>query len=564
MRFAWIPIALLLVACPSSGPLSRPEGRLAEARGERDPVVVAIVVDQLAAWVAAERWPHLPDGGFSRLRREGTWVKDLTYLHAVTETAPGHASLFTGRPPHETGIVANTAWRKDLQHKASLLEDPGQELVGPDSRRTRPGVSLALLKVKTLADALKERDPHAVVVALSLKDRGAVFGGGRKPNASLWYDERSGTMVTSTAFSEGLPLWISPFARPVPETLGLDWAPMDPAFLEAHASTGDDQAGETPAIGGRTFPHRLAPGPAVLSAFRSTPRADELLAEAALAAVDGARRKGHPMLLALSFSANDYVGHSFGPDSWEAWDELIRLDATLGRLLDGLDARLGPDGYAVVLSGDHGVAPLPEVVAERHPWCAAGGNPYEKPCAPGVRIHGAEVKKALEEEIQRQLKIGVPVIREVVEALVYLTPEAAALPAGQRQQIGRVLQQKAASLPGIAQALPTAPASEACPPPADESVPALVCRATTTDFGDYYLVPKPGSFFWGGGEPEGASHGSPYRYDRTVPLLVRYPHGARGQVIDRAPFGSYYASAWYALTGEAVEGPYGGVVGRGP
>jgi hypothetical protein len=62
-------------------------------------------------------------------------------------------------------------------------------------------------------------------------------------------------------------------------------------------------------------------------------------------------------------------------------------------------------------------------------------------------------------------------------------------------------------------------------------------------------------------QSEGASHGAPYRYDRTVPLVVRHEGGVGGLVQERALFGSCYASAWYALTGEVTRGPYGGVVG---
>ena len=68
-------------------------------------------------------------------------------------------------------------------------------------------------------------------------------------------------------------------------------------------------------------------------------------------------------------------------------------------------------------------------------------------------------------------------------------------------------------------------APETCPPPADESLPALTCRSVRRDqAGDFYLVPAPGTFF----DPDlavgrGTNHGSPYLYDRAVPLVVRAP-----------------------------------------
>jgi len=561
-RLAAIPLAAVLTSC--AGPRPRPAPPIVGA-----PVVVAVVVDQLAAWVAAERLPLLPDGGgFARLRREGTWVKDMAYLHAVTETAPGHASLFTGRTPRETGVVGNAVWRDDLGRAGSLIEDPGAELVGADGRY--PGVSLALLRQKTVADALLERDPRAVVVALSLKDRGAVFAGGRTPAASIWYDEREGVFVTSTAFARRLPAWAAPHARPLAKGALPEWNVSAPAFIARNVTTPDDQAGEnTMDLGGSTFPHALSAAPSPSRAFRAMPDGDSVLVDLALAAVDAERRPDHAMLLGLSFSVFDYVGHWFGPDSWEAWDELVRLDAALGRLLAGLDARLGEGGYAVVLTGDHGIVSLPEVVSARTPaWCGVGAaDPYERPCAPGARLVPGEIGRRLEEAVRRELGTAEPTIGAVVEALVYLTPRARRATREVRGRIDAVVRREAAAIPGLAAAVPIADLGGECPPPADETLGALVCRATARGVGDYYLVPAPGSFFWWvapGATPEGTSHGSPYRYDRTVPLLVRYPRGARGAAVARAVFGSYYASVWYALTGEVVEGPFGGVIGRGP
>jgi arylsulfatase A-like enzyme len=65
-------------------------------------------------------------------------------------------------------------------------------------------------------------------------------------------------------------------------------------------------------------------------------------------------------VLAVSFSATDVVGHQFGPRSHEVQDVLARLDVVLGGLLDALDQKVGPDKYLLVLTADHGVAPIPE------------------------------------------------------------------------------------------------------------------------------------------------------------------------------------------------------------
>jgi len=561
MRRALAVLCSLFVVLPA-----RAAAPGAEPSAPSAPVVVAVVVDQLAAWVAAERLPALPDGGgFARLRREGTWVRELRFLHAITETAPGHAALFTGRTPRENAIVANQVVREDLPGRpvATLVQDPVARLTG--TAKDAPAASLGRLDGDTLADALVARDPAAVVVSFSLKDRGVVFAAGRRPRLAAWYDDdgQGGAAWVSSSAFPALPAWLAGRGPDVSRTSPLVWELTDRDFVERHAATADDQAGEAAEDHGRrTFPYAIAAAPSGRRAFRTSPLADDLLVDLSLEAVARERDPAHPMLLTVSLSGLDYVGHEFGPDSWEHWDALLRVDRALGRLLDGLDRAVGPGGYTVVLSADHGVAPLPEVVATRRPaWCAAGARDrWQRPCEAGVRVTTDAIRDTLDAAIAEALHAAPGPKGRFVEAfvdpLVYLGPEAKAALPGARATIDRAVRAAARTLPGVAAVLPVP--ARPCPGPGDEGQQALVCRATRPGTGDFYVVVSPGSFFWGDGP--GTSHGSPYLYDRAVPLLVRGPGVARGRVVERGTFGSYRATAWWALTGEASRGPYGGVV----
>lgn len=532
------------------------------------PVVVTLVVDQLAAWVANERLPHLPNGGFAQLRRAGTWVKELTYLHATTETAPGHAALYTGRIPRDTRIVANAVWRTDLGKSGSLLEDKAEHPVGPAGALLDVnGVSLRNFAGSALADDLLARDPKSVVVGLSLKDRGAAFACGRTPTACVWYDETRGTLTSSTAFLPGerpqLPAFAQRRAQVVPTGVPFEWDASDREFVTAHAHTEDDAPGELGTFG-RKFPHQVG-AEAAAAAFRLTPRADALLVDLALDALE-LRDPAHPMLLGVSFSTYDYVGHAYGPDSHESWSALAALDEQLARLFAGLDAKLGTDGYSVVLSGDHGMVPLPEIVSARKPQSCNSqqADRFERPCRTEKRLKADKLRDQLEAAARKALNTATPLVHKLIDARLILTPEARALPPKDRALLDRVLRAELRSVVSSVVALDAFHGP--CPDAADESIPALVCRSTAAAEagryeipGDYYLVVRPGQFFWG--DEEGATHGAPYRYDRTVPLLVRYPGSAGDQVVERTPFGAFYASAWYALTGERVTLPYGSVVG---
>ena len=86
-----LPTAMAIVVAVGCGsapstPPARPETQVAES--PRPPVVVAIVIDQLPAWLAIERWPTLPrDGGFARLLGESSAAGILRYPYAHNATA---------------------------------------------------------------------------------------------------------------------------------------------------------------------------------------------------------------------------------------------------------------------------------------------------------------------------------------------------------------------------------------------------------------------------------------------------------------------------------------------
>src|SRR6185436_14395636 len=110
------------------------------------------------------------------------------------------------------------------------------------------------------------------------------------------------------------------------------------------------------------FPHALDATGDPSDAIFATPIGNELIFDTALEAI--AREKlgadDRADLLVLSMSANDYVGHGWGHESWEAWDALLRLDRRLGAFLAELDARVGAGRWAMIATSDHGASPMPE------------------------------------------------------------------------------------------------------------------------------------------------------------------------------------------------------------
>lgn len=531
---------VLVCACrePASGPRVSPLRALAStappAPVRRDPITLGIVVDQLSAWVLEERLSALPPtGGFARLAREGTRVVRMEYSHAVTDTAPGHASLYTGQTPRENGIFGNEIF--EGAGRVSILRDRTTEAVSAKGKLGRPGSSPRALASASLSEEWLARNPRGHLVSVSWKDRGAVLPAGhvRERSSVLWFDVAEDGWVTSTAFANELPAFAAreQAAHPPSSFRSRTWSPLDPAWLVAHAKTADDAPGEGDLEGlGVRFDHTAS----TAKAMRATPFSDQMLLSMAEAALDEVARLDGPAVLLLSLSANDYVGHVFGPDSHEAWDELLRLDASLAKLFASLDARVGPDRWSAVLSADHGNVPTPETLAARQGACDPHDS-FERPCR-GTRM--------LPDAIGARLHAAEPAALGICDPWVFFDPatvgDATKLTAAEAKVTALLAKE-----PGVLRTYTKRFLDARCGTTKGDPLFDRVCASNGANAGAIYVVTAPGAFF----DPlqvigKGMSHGTPYAYDRTVPLFARIPGkvGAGRVVSEPVPFTAFRAA----------------------
>ncbi|HEX7604732.1 MAG TPA: alkaline phosphatase family protein [Polyangiaceae bacterium] len=535
-------VALLAVAFAACGspPIVHAPGARSDTK--HAPVVVTLVVDQLAAWMAEERFPELPeDGGFARLRREGTWYQDMRFEHAVTETAPGHSALYTGMVPGVSGIFANELVDPSTHKRVSILRDATTKEVLASGAVDDDGASLAALDVYTLADRLRAQRPDADIVSLSLKDRGAIFGGGRAPDAVLWFDTKRDVFTTSTAFATRFPAWAAEVKAPPRDP----WVLLDAPWVEKHAASPDAQPGEGDLGGfGITFPHAFSAAKEPAGAFRASPRGDDALLALAVAAV-AQHAVARPMLLAVSLSSHDYVMHVFGPDSWEAWDELRRLDASLAGFFRVLDARFGKDGWSALLAGDHGDAAIPEVGADKHAWCTHP-DPWERPCPTKGRIVQDELA-AKASKAAKEAMGDVEWVLGFASPYLFLSDAAARLPPEARARLEAAVTRALLEYPGVARVVRRREELR-CDA---GGVDALLCNSLSPKAKDaLYVLPMQDYFFDSNlAVGKGNSHGGPYLYDRSVPLLVRGGTARPGAVVTHPVAFTMFAQNASALLG---------------
>jgi predicted AlkP superfamily pyrophosphatase or phosphodiesterase len=354
------------------------------ARAAKDSprLAVVIVFDQLRGDYLS-RWQELFGAhGFRRLQTEGAWFTQCHYPYSETVTAAGHASIHTGCSPAEHGIVGNEWFDQARGEITGCVEAPRFEQVPPrvlPAVRSTPakpkdkgGISPERLLAPTLADALREATGgKGRVVSLSLKDRSAVLPGGRHPTACYWFDSNTGQFVTSTYYRDRVHSWVADFnaSRSCDQWFNHPWQRLRDNLDYARYSGPDDVLGEGKGFGqGRTFPHGFSGEKGKLdksyyAAVLNSPFGNDLLLDLAKRAI-AAEHLGTgetPDLLCLSFSSNDAIGHCWGPDSQEVLDVTLRSDLIVEELLSYLDEKVGKGRYAVALTADHGICPLPEV-----------------------------------------------------------------------------------------------------------------------------------------------------------------------------------------------------------
>jgi predicted AlkP superfamily pyrophosphatase or phosphodiesterase len=327
--------------------------------GEKTPaLVVGIVVDQMRFDYLYRFQSKYSDGGFRRLLNEGFLFSNANYTYVPTNTAPGHACIYTGATPSVNGIINNEWYDRNQRKTIYCVGDTGVKPVGTTSISGK--MSPRNLLTTTVTDELRlATNMESKVIGIALKDRGAILPGGNMANAAYWHDPYSNNWVTSNYYMNALPKWVTDFnTRNLVDTfLSQKWSTLLPVDQYVESSEDDTPyeglfEGETKPV----FPHDLPKLKAVESELiRSTPFGNSLTKEFAIEAVKGEQlgRGRVTDFLAISFSSTDYVGHMYGTNSVELEDTYLRLDRDLESLFKFLDEWTGKN-YVLFLTGDHG------------------------------------------------------------------------------------------------------------------------------------------------------------------------------------------------------------------
>jgi predicted AlkP superfamily pyrophosphatase or phosphodiesterase len=471
-------------------------------------LLVILVVDQLR-FDYLDTHARFWTGGFKRLMTEGAVFDRAFYPYLNTVTCAGHATIATGTLPYAHGVIMNEWYQRAERRRMSCTEDPSATSV-PYAGPAEPfGHSAHRLRTQTIGDRLRAAHPSARVVALSMKPRSTVMLAGHGGKAVTWFAD-SNVWGTSTAYASAPVPEVRAFldANPLQHQRTAVWDRMRPATEYASV---DEVAYERPPSGWtNTFPHPLngrpgTPSDRFFDLWERSPYSDDYLARMAAHLIRAYKlgRGEHPDYLGISFSALDYVGHAFGPESHEVQDTLIRLDRTIGDLFAVLDSEVGRGGYVVALSSDHGVAPIPE----------------------GLRARGEDAGRVLNPEVAKVAEAAMtaahgagPHVALVEYANVYLTPTARERLANDASYVQPLID-AVSNMPGVERVFisSTLAGKRNSGEPIER---AAALSYHPDESGDVTVILKPN---WVGTNTSAATHGSARAYDQHVPVVFWGP-----------------------------------------
>jgi hypothetical protein len=483
-------------------------------------LVLLLVVDQFR-YDFLERFGDLfGANGLRRLQREGASWTGAHYDHIPTDTASGHATLLTGAWPAETGIIANDWYDRARARRVNNVEDETARLVGPGGAKERAASPRSML-ASTVADELKlATTGRSKVYGIGVKDRGAILTVGRGADGAFWYSAETGQFVSSDYYSDRLPAWVARYneARPADAYFGSRWERLLPAAEYERRAGADDAPWEK---GNGTFssvfPYTIGggetrPGPAFYSALLYSPFTNDMLVRLAEQAIEaeGLGADADPDVLSISFSANDYVGHRYGPYSHEVMDMTLRTDRQIERLLDMVEARVGLRNTLVVFTSDHGVAPMLEQSARAR--------------LPGGRVRPGEMLETIRGRLRARFGKGgerdntADYILIYSNGQLYFNQPALERDGVRPEDAERVAGEAALTVPGVMRYFTRSQLQNHSVSPADPVARRALHGYNPARSGDVIILQEPFRYFTEAGQL--ATHSTPYSYDTHVPVII--------------------------------------------
>ena len=339
---------------------------------DKPKLVIGIVVEELNYNQLEKFHDKLSENGIKKLINEGTYFKNASYEYLLTQSAPGHATIATGAEPSFHGITSDN-WYTPLKNELiNCTKDVSVNSVGGSFESGLH--SPVNLLVSTFSDELAiATNKKAKVFGVGLKESSAIFSAGHTANAAYWFDNTTGTWMSSSYYISALPDWVNDFnAMKFSDTyLNSTWNLLRPAKDYADCLP-DSNSFEIGFNNINYFPYdlkKLRSGNTFsskndYSLLRETPFGNSLTTNFAIRLIQKERLGKDDVTdyLSICYSATDYIGHRFGPSSVEMGDAILRLDDDIKNLLTFINDSIGKKNVIIYLTAAHGISEIPAVL----------------------------------------------------------------------------------------------------------------------------------------------------------------------------------------------------------
>lgn len=492
---------------------------ISTAAAARPTVTVVCVIDQLAQHLLDRHKPFLR-GGIKKLLDNGLVYNHTYHPNAQPATATGHAGLSTGTSAYQHGIIANEWYTPDgCRMKACDEACPDKYGVFSPTGTYAKGKSADSMKAPTLSEScIRNKEPYTAM-SISLKSRAAIPTAG-KYGTPVWFDSKAGLFTSSTAFGPRLPVWARAMNHHLKQTLHkqhhTQWHASYPPNHSAYQHVAHSDYRFT------GYPYSLIDKPRPLRSgrkpyflFEQTPQSNKALLTLAELALknERSRKPDMPIVLWLSLSTLDYVGHYYGPRSKETIDMLYHIDEQLGTFITEIESDYGAENCLWALTADHGILPIPE-------YLRTEGR------ASAQRLDASELIADLNRAIYQNFEVK-NMIRALLASNMYLDHSKwNLLTAKTQENITLFIKNYLHGMHGIKRVWDSYQMSLEMR--ARMPVNGSIDREQWFDnqyyhgrSGDFIIQVEPYSYLTH--FPKGTSHDSPYDYDVRVPLILYSP-----------------------------------------
>jgi len=335
-------------------------------------LVIGIVVEEMKYDQLEKFRDRLGENGIKRLINEGTYFKNASYEYMLTQSAPGHATISTGAEPSFHGITSDD-WYVPLKNE--LINCTKDLSVNSTGGSFESGLhSPVNLMVSTFSDELEmSSNKKAKVFGIGIRESSAIFSAGHAADAAYWFDNTTGTWMSSSYYIDTIPVWVNDFnAMKFSDTyLNSTWNLLRPEqdYADCLPDLNSFEAGFNNI---NYFPYDLKKMRSKslfssendFSLLRETPYSNSLTTDFAIRLMQNEHLGKDDVTdyLSICYSSTDYIGHRFGPSSVEMGDAILRLDIDIKNLLAFLNDSIGKKNVLIYFTAAHGISEIPTVL----------------------------------------------------------------------------------------------------------------------------------------------------------------------------------------------------------